>query len=196
MRTFIAVEPPDKLRKEIGHLSAALGEELLSGMRWVNPNNMHLTLRFLGEIDPGRLEELEKVVGKAAHAVPHFGLEVDLLGYFGPERSPRVIWLGLKECGGLGNLAASVEKGLISANFGRADKPFKAHLTLARLKGPLSRPPDWEKIRGGLPSSWPAWPVGEVRIIESTLTPSGPEYKTLAHCPLKPESAVEIGGDG
>ena len=150
MRTFIAVEPPDKLRKEIGHLSAALGEELLSGMRWVNPNNMHLTLRFLGEIDPGRLEELEKVVGKAAHAVPHFGLEVDLLGYFGPERSPRVIWLGLKECGDLGNLAAS----------------------------------------------WPAWPVGEVRIIESTLTPSGPEYKTLAHCPLKPESAVEIGGDG
>ena len=196
MRTFIAVEPPDKLRKEIGQLSAALGEKLLRDVRWVNPENMHLTLRFLGEIDPGRLVELEKVVGKAAHAVPHFGLEVDTIGYFGPERSPRVIWLGLKECRDLGNLAAGVEKGLIFANFGRADKPFKAHLTLARLKEPLSRPPDWEKIRAELPSDWPAWPVRELRIIESTLTPSGPEYKTLAHCPLKPEDANDIGGDG
>ena len=88
------------------------------------------------------------------------------------------------------------EVGLAANGIALEKRAFHPHLTLARLKGPLSRPPDWGKIRAGLPSSWPAWPVGEVRIIESTLTPSGPEYKTLAHCPLKPESAVEIGGDG
>lgn len=197
MRTFIAVEPPGSLREEIGRLTAQHFESQLPGFRWVRPENIHLTLRFLGEIDPARLDSLTQAVAVAASKFAPFKLTVESLGFFGSQKRPRVVWLGLSDFQQLSALAEEVESAVAEAGFGRADKPFKAHLTLARMKRPPARPPDWERIRSVLPSGWPEWRVTRVEIIKSTLTPSGPIYETLARCPLEGE-AGEItveGGD-
>lgn len=197
MRTFIAVEPPDTLRAEIGRLTARHFESQLPGFRWVKPENIHLTLRFLGEIDPSGLDDLTQAVSAAAAKFAPFDLTVESLGFFGSQKRPRVVWLSLSASPQLSALAAEVESAVAEAGFGRADKPFKAHLTLARMKRPPASPPDWERIRSALPSSWPEWKVTRVEIIKSTLIPSGPIYQTLARCPLEGETGETTaeGGD-
>jgi 2'-5' RNA ligase len=187
MRTFIAVEPPDAVRKELGSLTGRLRTHL-PDVRWVNPWNIHLTLRFLGEIDHARIQALEAAVTQAASQLGPFELVVGSLGFFGDQASPRVIWLGLENPTQLVRLAEGVEKEVVEAGFGRTDKPFKPHLTLARVKKRLASSPNWERIRGELPEKWPAWPVEEVCIIKSTLTPGGPVYETLVSCALKREA--------
>ncbi|HUU29395.1 MAG TPA: RNA 2',3'-cyclic phosphodiesterase [archaeon] len=184
MRTFIAVEPPDSVRDEIGRLTGRLKDHL-PGLRWSKPKNIHLTLRFLGEIDPALLETLKKGVEGAVSPLAPFSLTVEDIGFFGSRIWPRIVWLGLEGSDELAALAKAVENAAVETGFGKADKPFKAHLTLARIKDKLAHPPDWERTRGTLPENWPAWPVDEVQIIKSTLTPSGPIYETLAHCALK-----------
>ena len=180
MRTFIAVEPPDALRESIGELTDKLSRLGLKSFRWVKPLNVHLTLRFLGEIDPGRLIAVAEAVGRAAAEVEPFELSVAEVGYFGPPRQPRVVWLGLEVSEPLARLAARVELNLHASGFGQADKPFRAHLTLARAGRTPGAPPDWEaaaEISAGI--RWPAWPVSDVQTIKSTLTPQGPVYDTL-----------------
>ncbi|MFH1071089.1 MAG: RNA 2',3'-cyclic phosphodiesterase [Candidatus Glassbacteria bacterium] len=184
MRTFIAVEPPEELREEIGALTDRLNALGLKSFRWVRPLNMHLTLRFLGEIDPGRRSEAEAAVGRAAAGVGPFELAVAEVGYFGPPRQPRVIWLGIEPAEPLIRLAAQVEENLQEAGFGRADKPFRAHLTLARAGRSAGAPPAGGAVKAGAPASWPAWPVTEVHLIKSTLTPQGPIYEILKSCAL------------
>ena len=183
MRTFIAVEPPDKLRQAMGDLCRDISSHF-PGVRWAEPRNIHLTLRFLGEIDPADLDPLARALEEAAAGAGQFGLTPEKVGFFGSRHSPRVVWLGLGEQPKLKDLAGSVESSLQQAGFGRADKPFRGHLTLARIRRPLKNLPDWERINRGLPSAWPDWNVSEVHIIKSTLTPQGPVYEILKSCAL------------
>ena len=185
MRTFIALEPPGMLRLAVGELSAAL-EGRLAGMKWVKPNLVHLTLRFLGEIEPGRIGAVSEAVAEAAGKVAPFELGVTRIGHFGPERRPRVLWLGLCASRELSALAQRLETCLDSAGFGRADRPFRAHLTLARAgRKPPGPAPDWDALAGSAPPQWPRWSVNQVSVIKSTLTPSGPLYETLSISELK-----------
>lgn len=179
MRTFIALEPPSALRSAVRELNAAL-ESCLTGMKWVKPDLIHLTLRFLGEIDPGRIDLLNRAVEAAAAEVTPFGLEVTGIGHFGSRRNPRVLWLGLEGNSRMNLLAAGLEKHLVAAGFGRADKPFRAHLTLARAGKKPGPPPDWDAASLAVPSGWPHWSVSQVSVIKSTLTPRGPIYEKLS----------------
>ncbi len=184
MRTFIALEPSKELRAGLTALCRSL-TPLFPRVRWSRPENIHLTLRFLGEIDPGSdLERLKASVAEvAAGSVPPV-LTVDRAGWFGSPRQPRVVWLGLRESPELGGLAASLEDALKAAGFGAADKPFKAHLTLARLKDSLPKPLDREALERASSAQWPLWTPREVLIKKSTLRSEGPLYETLAALPL------------
>ena len=183
MRTFIAIEPPDDLRTALGELCRSVAE-YFPGVRWAEPWNIHLTLRFLGEIDPADLDPLSTALEEAVAPTAPFELVPSKIGFFGSKLSPRVVWLGLEEQPQLKDLAGALENSLQQADFGRADKPFRGHLTLARIRRPLKRPPDWEIINQSLPEIWPGWKVTEVHIIKSTLTPQGPVYKILRNCKL------------
>lgn len=182
MRTFIALEPPESLRRE----AVRLGRELAGhfpGVRWSSPENIHLTLRFLGEIDPRELAKLVSSVNAAAVGTGRLDLRVGRFGWFGPDRSPRVLWLGIEDNPSLAGLAARLERELVAAGFGRADKPFKAHLTLARIRKPLPRQPDRSAVERIARREWPAWTAESLEVIKSTLTPEGPVYETLAVVP-------------
>jgi len=183
MRTFIALEPSVDLRARLARLNRDL-EPLFPGVRWSRPDNIHLTLRFLGEIDPSDLEQLIRVISQAAAQSSCPVLQAGHAGWFGSPREPRVVWLGLRDNAELEALAGAVETSLLAAGFGAADKPFKAHLTLARPKKPLPRPLDREVLERMTGNDWPLWEPRQVLIIKSTLRPEGPQYETLAALPL------------
>ena len=183
MRTFIAIEPPEDIRRRIGRLGHDM-ESNFPGVRWSRPETVHLTLRFLGEIEMAQLEDLKAAVSSAASGAGSLRLRISHPGWFGSQRNPRVIWLGLEDNPDLMSLAGRLELELESSGFGRADKPFKAHLTLARIKNPLPRPPVWATLKQVVSSDWPDWIANRVEVIKSKLTPEGPHYETLADIPL------------
>ncbi|MCE5269782.1 RNA 2',3'-cyclic phosphodiesterase [bacterium] len=184
MRTFIALEPSKEIRSGIAALCRAL-TPLFPRVSWARPESIHLTLRFLGEIDPeADLPRLKEALKEVAAVSSPPVLRVDRAGWFGSPRQPRVVWLGLRESPELTSLAAGLEDALTAAGFGAADKPFKAHLTLARLKDPLPEPLDRAALERASYAQWPLWTPREVLIIKSTLRPEGPLYETLAALPL------------
>lgn len=133
MRLFLALELPEPLRAALQALQARL-RQAEAGWRWVRPESVHLTLRFLGEVDPGRLPELSARWGRAATSGRPTVVEAGGLGTFPPRGRPRVLWIGLRDLGesGLAALAASLELEARSAGFPPEERPFAPHLTLAR----------------------------------------------------------------
>ena len=108
---------------------------------------------------------------------------MNTVGHFGSQRRPRVLWLGLKESKELTSLAESVENALVERGFGRADKPFKAHLTLARMKKTSALAPDWKAVRENLPPPGPAGRCRRWRSLKAPL-PRGDPFMKLS--PIAP----------
>jgi len=127
MRTFLAIDLPDEVEAAIARLQQPLRE--LPGIKLSRPEQCHLTLKFLGEIDESRADELRVALREVRHAT--FELRLTRLGVFPDTRRPRVIWLGVSESVELQALARSVDQ---ATNVIALDKPFVAHLTLARIK--------------------------------------------------------------
>jgi 2'-5' RNA ligase len=134
VRIFIAVSLPEEIHDKLSAVGGQLKKNIGDGVvRWVKSENIHLTLKFLGEIPAGDLAllktELEKPVG--THAP--FSLEVQGVGVFPNLRRPRVIWVGLKESGVLKALFTTVESVTTALGYEPDDRPFSAHLTLGRI---------------------------------------------------------------
>ena len=144
MRLFVAVELEPSLRRDAAAAGARLAAALRRGMpggradiSWVPPDNLHLTLRFLGEVEEARAIALADRFPQPI-AVDPFEIELAGVGVFPPSGSPRVVWIGVtlgREA--LTSLAAQVEERLASWGFGREARPFQAHLTLGRCRQPL-----------------------------------------------------------
>ncbi len=136
-RTFVAIELGDDARTYLAREVARL-ERALPGVRWVDADNMHLTLVFLGELDDTQLAAVVEAAGVAA-AVKPFTLEVAGLGSFGPPHAPRVVWAGLRgNLQRLNELYEALAAAVEARGFPRETRPFAPHLTLARLKTPLA----------------------------------------------------------
>lgn len=129
-RLFIAIDLPDEIRMV---LQKSVRTFDLKGARYSRLDQMHLTLRFLGKVYSGQkecvIQKLDEISG------PSFDLEIDKLGVF-PERGmPRVLWVGLKESDTLNEIQGNVETGVQSCGFEAESRPWRPHITLARLKG-------------------------------------------------------------
>lgn len=136
IRAFIAVELPHSLRqalaREQGALRARLGEGVL---RWVRPEGVHLTLRFLGETPRERLEQVGQVMREVAGRHPAMAAEVGGLGRFPGGSRLRVVWVGVQEPGGrLAALQAELEVRIASLGYLAEERGFHPHLTLARVR--------------------------------------------------------------
>lgn len=133
IRLFVAVDIPEDLRGDISSICYGL-----PGAKWVTPDQLHLTLRFIGEVDGGVFREirsvLENVKGQA------FPLQIKGLGYFPPRKDPRVLWVGLEKSEALLQLRKKVDACLNSLGIESEKRKFSPHITLARLrKTPLVR---------------------------------------------------------
>ena len=190
MRAFVAFELPEAVRREAARRAEALRDRLPAA-RWVRPGAIHLTLRFLGEVEPGRLAVVSGPLATAFAGAPPLTLALDGGGCYPPGRPARVAWAGVRVGGDRPDPAPLV------ALHGRIEqateaylglepvrRPFSPHVTLARCKRPWGRR-DVEAFAAAF-----AGPVGEPfvaesgSLIESRLTPDGPRYRTIEEFPL------------
>lgn len=178
LRAFIAVHIPDDVKQALNEASRLLAGRVPTGaVRWVRPEQMHLTLRFLGDTDTGKLPAIRAAMDAVAASNAPFELRLGGIGCFPNMRRPRVIWVGLSgEEARLLSLVSSLEKQLAPFGWEPEGKPFRAHLTLGRVKD--------ERGAGGI--EWAAdvpslaVPVEAIHLIESQLKPTGPIY-TIRH---------------
>ena len=180
IRTFVAVKMNSAVRDCAAELIDQLREAPVD-VKWVEPENMHLTLKFLGEVDSREVHEVCRAVEQAADGVAPFELEVRGAGAFPNVRRPRTLWLGAGQGGQeLAVLAERVESELHRLGYRREARRFHAHLTVGRVRrgGPgiaqlgqlLQEYADFEIGRT---------PVSEVVVFSSTLDRTGPTYEPL-----------------
>src|SRR5207247_2680230 len=143
---FIAIQLSDEMKREIGSVQAELKREVSgSGRRgkavkigWTQPEGIHLTLKFLGDIQETQVEALREILHRVAAPARPFTLEARGLGAFPNPRAPRVIWLGLHgsndDMAELQRLQAAVEAGLGGLGFPKDARAFRPHLTVARIR--------------------------------------------------------------
>ncbi len=179
IRMFVAIELPpdtrDALQRIINRLKPSSGE-----VRWVKADLIHLTLKFLGEVEEGRIPDIADCIGRCVQGIPPFPLAVRELGTFPNENSPQVIWIAAAdETDSLAGLHRSLEEGLAHVGFAKEKRPFSPHLTLGRLRSPRGK----EAARRGLAELQQAdcgsFRADGVSLIKSDLTPSGPIYTVL-----------------
>jgi 2'-5' RNA ligase len=172
---------------------ARLQNRLKSGSRapvkWVDPESIHLTLNFLGNIDTTLIDRITSALGEACRDVHPFSLEISGLGVFPNERRVRVVWVGLAgETATLGHLQKRVDDSLAPLGFQAEARPFTPHLTLARVRELAT--PDERQALGRLVSgvameSGGRLNVNAVHLMRSQLTREGPIYTRVSSVTLK-----------
>jgi 2'-5' RNA ligase len=174
-RLFVALRPPAPVRRLLLDVMGGV-----SGARWQNDNQLHLTLRFIGEVDRHRAEDVHAALGGVHH--PAFEIAMSGLGLFEQRRETGVIWAGVTPHAPLQTLNRKVEQALARVGVDPDRRAFHPHVTLARLPRTAGSPGALIEQSGGLSS--PPFPVADFRLFESRLTPEGPVYDTIERYPL------------
>jgi 2'-5' RNA ligase len=179
MRSFVAVEIPTRIRKALGDLEEGLRRSG-ADVKWVRPESIHLTLKFLGEIDPGRVEEIREAVAGVLGRHEPFEVRVCGVGCFPRMSQPRVVWVGLTgEETRLLSLQGEVEGALERLGFPREERPFRAHLTLGRVRSSKEKDRLAALIQSHLQVDLGEFTVGSVIQFRSELHPTGARYTPL-----------------
>jgi RNA 2',3'-cyclic 3'-phosphodiesterase len=181
VRTFIAVFPPLEIREEA--LARARCLFLGERVRWARPENVHLTLKFLGDVREEGLDDLCATLEELCGRQVAFDAGLAGFGAFPSARRAQILWAGIGAGSSeLRSLAANLDTALASLGFERDKRPYMPHLTLARTRGkPASFEPPPEEYLG-------EFRVRHVELTESTLTPEGATYETVRAFALKERS--------
>lgn len=184
MRLFVAIEIPEAIQTALAGMQQEL-RRAQADINWTKPENIHLTLRFLGEVEAGRVDALKRVCNETAARFRPFVLQMSGAGVFPNFRQPRVLWAGLSgETETAATLQKQLEAGLVASGFAREDKPFKPHLTIGRVKSPknagqvaalteIYEVPDC------------SFEVREIVLMRSELLPAGARYTPLIKSSLR-----------
>jgi len=182
IRSFVAVDLDAPVLQAVTDLQGAL-RRVNADVRWVRPEGLHVTLKFLGSVDPARLERVHAALAGDLHDQPALHVSVRGLGAFPNWRRPRVVWVGLRG-EGLGALAARVDGALAPLGFERERRPFTPHLTLARVNSPRGWPRLEEACKTHLDDDFGASDISAVTIYRSRLQRGGAVYTSLWTIPL------------
>jgi RNA 2',3'-cyclic 3'-phosphodiesterase len=179
VRAFVAVSPPLEVRRAL--LSAVRGLPVAGEVRWVKPENVHLTLKFLGDVAEEDLARVADTLESVCQRHEAFEAAPSGFGAFPSSRRARILWAGVGEgAGRLTALAHDVQRSLESLSFEPEKRPYKPHLTLGRARG---RP----AVLGaaGITPPGLGFPVNSVELVESVLGEAGATYSTLASRALR-----------
>ena len=177
MRLFVALEIPSTVREHLAELVNSL-RAVSPRTRWVRPENLHVTLKFIGEVPETQLASIRTALAQLRSDRP-VTLGFGGLGFFPNERHPRVFWAGIEASPNLKTLAADIEKATETLSIAREQRPFSPHLTLARFEPP--RLPDNLRvaIQQDVGREFGSLRTHQFHLIESKLKPSGAEYTTV-----------------
>jgi 2'-5' RNA ligase len=188
LRAFLASELPPDLQDTIHSAAADLREMLQGGIiRWVPPHNVHLTLKFLGDVSPSSLELIKQMVLTEAAQFPAFDVQVEGLGCYPNPRRPRVLWVGLRAPAELVSLQRAIETAAARLGYESEERDFSPHLTVGRVRQNASSA-DLHSIRAALDEVRIGWlgtaRVEAIHLFKSELRPEGSIYTRLFSAPL------------
>lgn len=187
MRTFIAIELPQEIKAALGRLQEEL-KSSGSDVKWVEPQNIHLTLKFLGEIEDKKLQRIIKAMEETAAENTGFQINISSLGGFPKMDFLRVIWVGIdkgeKETV---KIAEGLQERIAKIGIPKEARPFSSHITIGRTRSSLNRDKlvQFLKNKTGLERQGLGFCATKITLFKSTLTPKGPFYEALKEISLK-----------
>jgi len=185
VRLFVALEIPAWVREALAGLINEM-RAIAPKVKWVRPENLHVTLKFIGHIAPERLHaingSLETVRSGAIVTIDFRGL-----GFFTNEKRAQVLWAGVEASASLAALAGDVDRALITVGFAKETRDFKPHLTLARFDPPGMPPVLSKVVERHATRAFGTLRAGTFHLIQSKLKPMGAEYTTLRSFPFVAE---------
>jgi 2'-5' RNA ligase len=184
IRAFLAIELPDSLRPGLAQVQGEL-KRSHAEVRWVPVDNIHLTMKFFGNVPDDEIGSLALAARQVAAAAAPFELQVTGVGAFPSAKAPRVVWVGL---GGdlvpLTQLFYRLEKEFAALGYPPEGRAFNPHLTLGRVKSPVNRERLAKMLEKLPPLNWPPFEVKELILFQSVLSPQGSKYTVLKVIPL------------
>ena len=183
MRTFIAVDfPPDMLAR-INEITTFLKKETASNaLKWVETNNLHLTIKFIGEISVSKVEQVKQTLTKSLEDQFAFDIEIGGLGMYPNKNNPRVIWLGVNNGEPLIQIANNLDQALSDLDIKPERRSFSPHLTIARVRRNTDKSSAitiGKTLSQFKVETLGAITIDQVNLYHSKLTPSGPIYTIL-----------------
>jgi 2'-5' RNA ligase len=189
IRAFIAVELPSGLKNELAELETQLKKASPPVVKWVDPNSIHVTLKFLGEISEDSIEELMLAIEETAQGILPFQLEVRGVGAFPNLERPQVLWTGVKgELEKIAQLQKRIESNTEQLGSPRESRAFSPHLTLGRVRdeaGPNERRRLGKLLADTTFTALHNIDVDAVNLMKSQLTPGGAIYSCIGSVKLK-----------
>lgn len=182
LRCFISIELDAIVKKHIECYIKKLPDDVLfQGIKWVKPDNMHITLAFLGETPPDGIKQISDVMELASNKLNPFPINLKGTGFFPNLREPRVFWIGIEKTPLLYSLKEEIDAGLDKLGLYFDKKPFSPHLTLGRFKST----PDKKQHMDSLPDFEASFLVDRISLVKSRLLKDGPRYTDIFTCPFK-----------
>ena len=185
IRTFIAVDLSEGIKNSVFEVQREL-KKSGADIKWVDPKNLHVTLKFLGETDEEKVIKIKFALDEIASLQKSFEINISELGAFPNMRSPRIIWIGIdKGARELSRLALYIEEKLSSCGFEKEKKAFSSHITIGRARSTLNQIALKEKMPAISIPDVDACLINRVTLYKSTLSSSGPTYEALHLTSLK-----------
>jgi 2'-5' RNA ligase len=190
IRSFVAIELDDQIREKLRETQACLkAKGIADQVRWVRPEAIHVTLKFLGDVPPVRIREIVVALTQSCEGIGPFSLSFGDLGCFPSVSRPNVIWIGVQgDTKELAHVQSRIEEGLAILGFPREQRKYTPHLTLGRVGRHVQRT---ERGRlGGLVQTQDIETLAEIEVTEvslmkSVLSPVGAKYSQLAAVKLE-----------
>ncbi len=188
IRVFIAILIPNESRAVLSEAMDRLQSQVPTGVKWVAPQGIHLTLKFFGNIASSLKVPVLEVMGDVGRQAAPFNLKLSSLGVFPNERQPRVLWSGVNgDMEALAGLQQEVEQAMLALGFRREKRRFNPHLTIGRVRdgvGNSARQQIGKVMSATVLGPVEPWTVDAMHLVQSTLTPEGAIYDSLGHVPL------------
>ncbi len=189
VRVFIALDIPAVAKQRLADTVDTLKGSITHGMRWVDPAGIHLTLKFLGNINRGLVGDVKHAMERASETACPFSLCLSDVGVFPNSRQPRVLWAGVDgNLEPLQSLQEQVDAAMSELGFSLDNRPFNPHLTLGRVRdnvSPKQRSQIGSTVAATTVEASDSWCVEETHLIQSNLSPSGATYTSLGSEPLR-----------
>ena len=184
LRCFIAIELPDSVKSSLVKLQDEL-KNCGADVRWVNTDNMHLTLKFLGNIKEEIVKKIIDAMKKVCGNYNAFSLEIKGIGTFPGPKSPRVLWLGVENSSILKTLQADIEEEMSGLGFTKEKRGFRSHLTLGRFRSSAGKEKLFSAVKLREKDSFGTMQVNSTLLMQSDLNPGGARHTKISDVPLK-----------
>ncbi len=184
MRCFIAIDIPASIKEAIDNITGKLSRSS-ADIRWIPSKNVHLTLKFLGEVEDAVLPDIEKRISISCEAMGAFSINIRGIGAFPDFKHPNVLWMGIDRSNSLEDIYLSIEDSLKEMGFEKDNRRFSPHLTIARIKDRKGIDTVFKELYTYKDTFFGSIDVNEVLLMKSVLKPAGAEYFKLSGFKLR-----------